>query len=304
MKLNLNKRDKICFFGDSITANGLWIKEVIEYFVEKHPDLKVGFYNCGIGGTKGYEANIKDRMFADLFGFSPKYVVVMFGMNDVPIRLCSPLNTEQNKTVQIDNALNKYPASLENIIEMCKKYDAIPIICSPTPYDQYNERERENWQGDVLLQKCSNAAKEVADKHGLLYIDMRTAMIDNMDKKPIGEDRVHPNAFGQHIMAQSFLKGIGEIDEIDADSVCKFSKINEERFAVEQKLRQIMFVERNYMGWHYEEDMPLDERKKHVEEKDWDQGLLGIKQTYLENVDYSASIYADLIRLTLNLYES
>lgn len=303
MKLDLNKRDRICFFGDSITANGLWIKEITQYFMEKYPELKIGFYNCGIPGSKGYEANIKDRMYADLFGFFPKYVVVMFGMNDIWAWLYSPLNTEPDKVEKRESKLNIYPDTLENIIRMCQKYDAVPIICSPTLYDEYNDFERENFQADCALQKCACMAKEIADKHGLLYIDMRTAIMDNIDKKPIGADRVHPNEFGHHLMAQSFLKGIGEIDEIDPHSVCKFSKVNDERFEAEQKLRNIMFVERDFMLWQYEENMPLDERKRLVRERDWDKDMLYVQRKYLEDADYRDVIYGELIRLTLKLYE-
>ena len=45
MKINLEKHDRISFFGDSITAHGMWIREVAEYFVQKYPELEIGIYN-------------------------------------------------------------------------------------------------------------------------------------------------------------------------------------------------------------------------------------------------------------------
>lgn len=37
MKLELGLRDRICFFGDSITAHGYWVAEVFEYFIKIPP---------------------------------------------------------------------------------------------------------------------------------------------------------------------------------------------------------------------------------------------------------------------------
>ena len=80
MKLDLNDRDRICFFGDSITHHGWWISEIYQYFTDNYPELNTMFFNCGVAGTRAKSANQKDRMYCDLFNFFPKYggVVVSF----------------------------------------------------------------------------------------------------------------------------------------------------------------------------------------------------------------------------------
>ena len=49
--------------------------------------------------------------------------------------------------------------------------------------------------------------------------------------------------------------------------------------------------------------MPLDERKRLVRERDWDNDMLYVQRKYLEDADYRDVIYGELIRLTLKLYE-
>lgn len=304
MKLNLNERDGICFFGDSITAHGWWIEEIFEFFKNNYPEKKTRIYNCGIPGSKGYEANIKNRMYADLFNFFPKYVVVMFGMNDIDMWAYDEKLRDPDKVERREARLREYPKSLEYIIEMCEKNGAEPIICSPTVYDEYNDLNVFNYRVDGVLKKCAEYAEQTAKKHGLVYIDMRGAIEDNIGKKPIGEDRVHPNEFGHHLMAQSFLKGIGAIDKIDTESKCEYSEANKLRFEAEQRYRNIEFVERDVMLWQYEEDMPLNERKERVEQRaENEPSFADTAKKYLANVDYRNVIFGELVRLTAEMYE-
>lgn len=307
MKIDLKKRDRVCFFGDSITADGLWIKEISEYFKNSFSQLEIGFYNCGIAGTKAFGANVKDRIYTDLLKFFPKYVVVMFGMNDIWVDLYAE-NCKVPKNVELrEKKLESYPKNLEYIIEMCLKYGAEPIICSPTIYDEYCDKEKENCFADSAMKKASEYAQKVAVKHGLLYIDMRKALLDNISKNPINDDRVHPNEFGHHLMAQSFLKGIGAIDEINPDKMPKYSEINEKRFLTEQKLRNIELIESCIMGWQFEPDMTVEERKKkiakRIAENPKDEWFKSVSKPYLENVDFKAPLLGELVKLTLKMYE-
>ena len=82
MNLQLKKRDRICFLGDSITSNGLWIAEIFDFFVKNYPELEVGMYNCGVGSTCGYQVGFKNRMYREWLNFFPAYTVIAFGMND------------------------------------------------------------------------------------------------------------------------------------------------------------------------------------------------------------------------------
>ena len=74
--------DVICFLGDSITANGLWMAEVYQN-VRKNYSVKC--YNCGVSGITATKT--ATFLHERCLSFNPDYVVMMFGINDVSINL-------------------------------------------------------------------------------------------------------------------------------------------------------------------------------------------------------------------------
>ena len=70
----------VCFFGDSITYNGLWLRRIYSYY-RNVLGKKFELYNCGVPGSTATEA--LGRMDEALLNFHPTDVVIMFGMNDV-----------------------------------------------------------------------------------------------------------------------------------------------------------------------------------------------------------------------------
>lgn len=295
MKLYLNKHDRICFFGDSITAAGLWIAEVFDYFCKNYPSLKIGMYNCGIGGAKGCEANIKNRMFRECFNYFPKYVVVMFGMNEFsyPEETLSEINT-------------RYENTLYRITELCNFTGAEPIICSPTPYDEYNDgAEKENIGRDKILESLFHTARAFSKKNGFIFVDMRSLLLENMKERPISDDRVHPSEYGAHLMAISFMQAIDENFRENPDKKFEMSLKNKKRYETEQILREYMFIEYTYTNWKSEYEKTIAERKSLLKEKvtekseKWENKIL---KTYLKNADFIDERRGELVRLTLGMY--
>ena len=305
MLLELSKNDRICFLGDSITSNGLWIAEVFEYFRDKFPELKIGFYNCGISGSKGSEADLKNRLYCDCFNFFPRYLVIMFGMNDAMPYLYSPGCREENKEQKRSDALTAYKNGLLRVIGECEKNGITPIICAPTPYDEYNSFEAENWQGDIALRRCGEIAADLAGQYGLLFVNMHEILLENIEKKPIGADRIHPNGFGQHLMAERFLCAIGAKENADADCTVTLCEKNRQRFKTEQDCRALMFVERDYMLWQHGSLPDTAERKRLLTERiktetaDWADSILN---KYLKYADYKEELRGELVRLTVGMY--
>ncbi len=302
MKLELKRNDRICFFGDSITANGMWIAEVFEHFVKNYPELKIGLYNCGISGSRGYAFDLKDRVHCDCLQLFPKYVVVMFGMNDIHSWLYNPNHPEYNVPGIREKQYELYEAALERIIALFKKEEITPIICSPTPYDQYSDVEAENNLADSGTETCAKIAKEKAEKYGLIYVDMRGALMDRLDRMPVGEDRVHPNDFGHHLMAERFLYAIGAKDKEDIDTPVTLSEKNLARKEMEAKLRRMMGIERDHFGLQFEPSKPIEERKA-VLKKAMDEGNFLHLGAYFDEADYRDEIYGELIKRTKEMYE-
>ena len=302
MKLELLKNDRICFFGDSITANGMWIAEVFEHFVKNYPELKIGLYNCGIGGSRGYAFDLKDRVHCDCLQLFPKYVVVMFGMNDIHPWLYNPEHPEYDVPGIREKQYELYEAALERMIALFKKEDITPILCSPTPYDQYSDMEAENLLADSGIQACRKIVMEKAEKYGLIFVDMYTALMDRLDRTPVGIDRVHPNDFGHHLMAERFLYTIGAKASEDIDTQVVLSQKNLARKDTEAKLRRMMGIERDHFMLQFEPSKPLEERKAALK-KAMDEGNFLHCAPYLEEADYRDEIYGELIKRTKAMYD-
>ena len=303
MKLNLSKHDRICFLGDSITAAGLWVKEVAQWFLDNLPELEIGLYNCGISGKRGSEKNTKNVFVSDCVRYFPKYVVIMYGMNDVDV--ISHENENKENLENIKYAIDGYPDTLNYYIDECRKIGATPIICSPTPYDEYSDVEAKNYKGtDRDLAIFADKAEKIAKENGLIYVNMRKALFEHLDKNPVREDRVHPNSYGHHLMAEEFLYTIGakEIREIDKE--CVVSPENEKRYETEQILRNVMFVERL---WQDEEGTKsIEEQKKYAKEyceKQEDKRWLEWGKGFIENVDYKDELRGAIVKLTLDMYK-
>jgi len=302
VKLNLSKYDRICFLGDSITANGQWIKEISQWFIDNMPQLEIGLYNCGLSGARGREMNVKNRFVTDCLKYFPKYVVIMYGMNDVEVY--SHGSDDEESKANVEWGMSHYADALKYYVEECKKFGATPIICSPTPYNEYGNTPVKSYEGtDKDLEILACQAQEIAKENNLLFIDMRSALLKYMDQNPINEDRMHPNDYGHHLMAETFLCAIGAKDIVEPDKECKISPKNEERYTIEQTLRRVMYVERL---WQHEDfERPLAERKelavqysKKQNMEFWD----NMVENYNKNADFKDELRGEIIKLTREMY--
>ncbi len=316
MKIELNQNDRICFFGDSITAAGGWIGEITQYFVDHYPALKIGFYNCGVPGSTATEANLKDRMYFDCFQFGPKYTVIMFGMNDIGRQLYSPKCDLPDSEQLRKQRLTDFKENMESIISRCRRYAITPILCTPTPYDEYNEpngsdTKSDNWFADTGIQACCRLIEDMARENDLLFIDMYAPMRAHICEDPIKFDRTHPNAFGHHLMAEAFLMGIGAKETIEPYEKCVLSPINQKRFDAEQKYRMLMFIEHNLMGWQCSPTQKLARRKRIMQKKgrdkqdpiwEWIKNFDTYADFYSANADFKEEMLAEIVKYTLEVY--
>lgn len=301
-KIELKKGDRICFFGDSITQQGLWIAEVFEYFVKCFPEKKIPLFNCGIGGARGYEYNIKNRLYCDCMNYFPTHVVIMHGMNDVYGFLYNPNHPDHDKPELREQQLRLYEESFDPMLRFFLEREIVPIVCTPTPYDEYTkDLPGENDLCDTALKRCAQIARDAAERHGCLLVDMRTALLDRLSQRPVGEDRVHPNAFGYHLMAERFLFTLGLKETEEPDKVVTLSEANRARFETEQKLRLIMGVERDHFRMQYAPSVPIEERKKMVKAA-LEKGLLPFCAPYPEYADYRDELQGEYLLRTEKMY--
>jgi lysophospholipase L1-like esterase len=81
----LHDGDRITFYGDSITAQRFYTRDVQDFIATRYPGLKVDFHNAGVPGDKvsgGYTGDAATRVSRDVKPWDPTVITVMLGMND------------------------------------------------------------------------------------------------------------------------------------------------------------------------------------------------------------------------------
>ncbi|MGV3508421.1 MAG: cellulase family glycosylhydrolase, partial [Sphingobacteriaceae bacterium] len=205
--------DKVNFIGNSITHNGDFHHYVLAYYATRFPNNKVTFFNSGI---KGDNANsFLRRMEADILLRKANWSIVMAGMNDVNRALYDPANQTPDSDTRKERALTDYKGYYESVIQRLLKSKSKIILQTPTIYDQTGDLSAKNLFGvNDALKKCTEIIESLAKKYKLSVIDYYTIM-NNVNKQIqeknpkatiIGNDRVHPGAVGNMIMAYQFLK--------------------------------------------------------------------------------------------------
>ncbi len=207
--------DIICFLGDSITHGGQYHEFLQLFYATRYPNLKLTFHNCGISGDNA--AGMIDRFEEDVMKHKPTHVFLMTGMNDVQRTLYFE-GTASNKILkQRANALANYKRNTTLLVEKIIENSIIPILLTPSIYDQYSKIERENNLGcnDALIE-CSNHIKKLGDKYDALVIDLNTPMRKLMERELkkdslftiVGKDRVHPESTGHFIMFHEIISSL------------------------------------------------------------------------------------------------
>ena len=72
---------RVCFVGDSITANNTYVAHIAGFYKDNLPDAHVEFYNCGISG-----ATLKTTLAVfdeDIAPFEPTHIVLMSAVYNV-----------------------------------------------------------------------------------------------------------------------------------------------------------------------------------------------------------------------------
>ncbi len=305
---SLQTDDRICFFGDSITASGGWIRNIFEVFCQEYNHKKIKLFNCGVAGDSATRS--LSRIYVDALQWFPRYVVVAFGMNDVGRTLYSPNYISENKEEEMQERIDTYRKSITEIVEKCHSIGAKVILCTPTPYDEISDVPAENLMCDVGLQKCATQLREIASQYHCELIDFGAALKGYLKEgniNVIGEDRVHPTDMGHHVMAQVFMYQLGMIETIDVHKQITLLEKNLLRFNTEQILRGIAFIEWNFLYETTKQNsLTLAQKKEKITSCLEDPNTVGyvnnMKKRYLEHIDSLLHLQEQLLIQTLEMY--
>lgn len=294
-------RDIICFLGDSITANGTWMAEIYQRIRKLH---RIKCYNCGVSGSTARGA-VK-YMHYNCLSFNPDYVVVMFGINDIAREryALSKLDNEDDKRVR-DSAKVLHKEKYLEVIDNILKSGATPILCTPVPYDEISEGSTEVLYCQSVMDELADFVRALARDRGYALVDFTDTMKQMLGKRAIiSPDRVHPTGLGHHVMAQIFLRDLGFVDECDFDTPFVFEEWNKERYAAEQRIHKLKFVEFCSLleaGWAA--GTPMEQRKALALEKynataDKNSFPALAYLDYIDNIDSYPRYVAEIVRLT------
>ncbi|MBR6728300.1 MAG: SGNH/GDSL hydrolase family protein [Clostridia bacterium] len=244
----------ICFLGDSITRRGYWIAEVFEHL--RKEGIRV--WNCGVSGDAASRAI--SRLYVDCLNRSPDTVVMMFGMNDVGRDLYDEGKCGDEIEAKKATRLEKFDTSMRTLAAMLQRAGCDIILCTPTPCDDVTPGAAVVNHTNKGLAKCAELVRRLAKELNAPCVDF----FDHLLPRVGGEyktlpDRVHPTPESHHPMAQLFLKTLGFISENDLAPFLPMCEDAQARFDVEQKAREIEFIEWNQM---YEERKSL--QKSHA----------------------------------------
>jgi lysophospholipase L1-like esterase len=204
----LKDGDRVVFYGDSITDQGLYTSFAETYVVTRFPNLKIGFTESGWSGDRvsgGGGGPIDVRLNRDVIPYKPTVMTIMLGMNDGGYRA-------------FDQKLSDdYANGYRHILDVVKK--SFPSIrftmIQPSPYDDVTRAP--NFEGgyNAVLLRYSDFVKSLADENHSLVSDFNEPVVADLQRakdtdpnlaQKILPDRVHPSPGGHLIMAEALLK--------------------------------------------------------------------------------------------------
>jgi lysophospholipase L1-like esterase len=200
----LKKDDKVLFLGDSITQAAVgkdgYITIIKKELDEKHKDLGVQTIGAGISGNK--VPDLQRRLEKDVLAKQPNIVFIYIGINDV-------WHGENDPTRGTPKDM--FEAGLKDVIGRITKAGGKVVLCTPTVIGEKKDGANKL---DARLDEYAAVSRLIAKEMNLPLCDLRKAFVDylkanNPDNKESGiltSDRVHLNAAGNKLVAETMLK--------------------------------------------------------------------------------------------------
>ena len=203
-RLIMRNGERIIFFGDSITEQGVkpngYVTIVGADLKTRYPDLGIEIIGAGVSGNK--VPDLQKRLSRDVIEKKPTTVVIYIGINDV---WHWNLNSLRGTTKE------EFEGGLREIVARIQYSGAEVILCTPSVIGE--KRDSSNAQ-DAMLKEYSAISRRVAKDRGIRLCDLQTAFVaylaeHNLENKQEGiltTDGVHLNDEGNKLVAKELLK--------------------------------------------------------------------------------------------------
>lgn len=203
-KLSMRTGERIVFFGDSITEQGVkpagYVTLIREDLKTRYPELAIEVIGAGVSGNK--VPDLQNRLSRDVIARKPNVVVIYIGINDV---WHWKLNNLKGTTEQ------QYESGLREIAARIGYSGADVILCTPSVIGEVPDS---TYGQNPMLNQYSAITRKVAKDLGVRLCDLHKAfdlylMQNNPEKKEKGiltVDGVHLNDEGNKFVAKEILK--------------------------------------------------------------------------------------------------
>jgi len=197
------KKQKVIFFGDSITQAGVdsggYIVKLGELLKSKNQDNRFELIGAGIGGNKIYDLYL--RMDSDVVAKKPDIVVVWVGVNDVWHKSMYGTGTDPDK----------FEKFYERLIQKLQAEHIKVILTTPAAIGEKTDFSNSQ-DGD--LNQYAKIIRQLASRKKCGLVDLRKKFLEydlanNPENKESGiltADRVHLNEKGNALVAEEMLK--------------------------------------------------------------------------------------------------
>lgn len=203
----LHNGDRITFYGDSITAQRFYTRDVQDFIATRYPTLAVEFHNAGVPGDKvsgGYAGDAAIRVSRDVKPWNPNVITVMLGMNDGDYM-------KPDQKVFAD-----YQAGYEQLLSMLRA--AAPkakiTLLENTPYDEVTHGTEFAGYMETTTQNA-RATPALGEREHLPVVDTYSPMVDLLKRARTADpsyasllvtDRIHPAEPSHWVIAAALVK--------------------------------------------------------------------------------------------------
>ncbi len=208
----LKEGDTVVFYGDSITAQRLYTRDVEDFVLTRYPALHVRFVNAGVPGDSvhgGYAGAMAERVQRDVAPLHPAMITVMLGMNDGGYGFGGP---------EVEPNFQQGYRALLDALRKAASDATITLIC-PTPYDEITHGTEFPGYSRIVANLSEDVARmgavmQAAGDKGVLVADFHRPVTEALERakaefpqlaRLIVPDRIHPAESGHWIMAAALM---------------------------------------------------------------------------------------------------
>ncbi len=203
----LHDGDRVTFYGDSITAQRLYTREIESFVDTRYPNLNIGFHNAGVPGdrvTGGYAGDAATRVTRDVAPFHPSVITVMLGMNEGGYTSFRP------------EVIPRFETGYKKLLKLLREAapDARITLLENTPYDEVTHGSEFTGYMDTT-ERIANSipAIGVSEKVPVINVESPTEqlLVSAAKAQPVLSqllipDRIHPAEATHWVMAAAVMR--------------------------------------------------------------------------------------------------